>query len=301
MALDRSAFADLVATNFDMIYVDIATAGAPSDAIFNTASSTQQSEKSSGMVAGGYLTEKDEGDDMVALTAHQNYDGTLTHATLAGYYEITEELLEDDQTSSIRQLERALAVIAFNTREQLRMNFLVAGFTTNGNDGSTLWATDHTSLGGGADWANRPATELDISPANWRTALSSFYQLKDHYGMAREQMPTVSLFNPDEFMYAKEIIKSAYVADSNNRNESQWQGIAEPVQSARWTDTDAWALFGDKSMHGIVQFERVAPGVQWLQGSDSDFHTGNMRGRVRARWSQGDQMSGLGTWGTTGI
>jgi len=303
MALTRSALTDLVTAGFDKYYFDAIRTGMPSDAIFNESGSVKQSEKASGLITGGHLSTKAEGTPKAPLNAYLGYDTELTHSTLAGYLELTEELIEDDLSGTIRRLPSGLANIAANTKEQQRINFLLTGFTTaNGGDGKTLWATDHPKKSGGT-WANRPSTELDISPANYRAARAAFYKMPDHYGVAREQVASVALCAPEEFDYWNEIIKSSFVADSANRNESNWQNSVQVVQSARWgiSDTDQWALFTDKAGHGIIMYERLAPSVRALDNSDSDFATGNMRMQVRARWSVGDEMSGIGTWGTTGI
>ncbi len=303
MALTRSAFSDLVTAGFDKYYFDAQATGSPSDAIFNTAGSSKQSEKASGLITGGHLATKAEGVGKTPLNAYLGYDTELTHSTLAGYLELTEELIEDDLSGTIRRLPSGLATIAVNTKEQQRINFLLTGFTTaNGGDSKTLWSTTHPKKSGGT-WQNRPSTELDISPANYRAARAAFFKMPDHYGVAREQVAAVALVAPEENDYWNEIIKSAYVADSGNRNESNWQNSVQVVQSARWgiSDTDQWALFADKSSHGIIMYERIAPQVRALDNSDSDFATGNMRMQVRARWSVGDELSGIGTWGTTGI
>jgi len=300
MAISRAAFADLLDARFQQIREDFnKIAPTVAEEIYNVGSSTRQDERTSEIAAGGLLTKKTEGNPMTALSAHQGYDKTYTHDTYAGYLEITEEVFEDDLTGSLSRLPTALNATVANTVEYLAFVPLNDGFTTAGADGQYLWDDDHPKLSGGT-WSNLISSAADIAPSTFRDALSKFYQMPDHFGVSRNLMPTLLLVHPDEYYYAREIVDSAKLADTANNNENMWKGAVKVVQTAHWTDSDAWALFAPKVFHDFHRFWRVQPSLKALAPEDRDWSTGNLRMKIRFRISHG-YGSPVGTWASPGV
>lgn len=299
-AITSAGFADLLDARFRLIMQDYhELAPSVAEMIYNVETSDRVDERTSEVAAGGYLTEKTKGNPMTQLSAHQGYDKTYEHATFAGYFEIEEEVFEDDLTSSLRNLPEALAASCVNTAEFEAFDVLNNGFATAGADGQYLWDDDHPKLSGGT-WSNLISSAADIAPSTFRDALSKFYQMPDHFGVPRNMQPAILLVHPDEYHYAQEIVQSGQLADSGNNNINAWQGIVTVVRSALWTDTDAWALFAPKAFHDFRRFWRVQPQINFKRPEDTDFMTGNLRGRARMRISHG-YGSPVGTWASPGV
>jgi len=296
--ITSDAFAKLLDARYKRIILSMFQAQPVAEQIFNVLTSQDSAERTALFAAGGYLAEKTKGGPQQILSAYEDYAKTYTHATYAGYFEIEQEVFEDDHTGSLAKLPNALAAASMNTAEYLAFEVLNDGFTVAGPDGSYLWATDHIKLSGGT-WSNRPASEADLSPASFRDALSALYQQPDPYGVPRQLMPAILLVHPDQYYYAREIIGSAKLADTANNNINAWQGIVTVLQSAHWTDTDAWALFSAPQFHDLNRYWRIKPEIRNLAAEDRDFQTGDLRMKVRLRISHG-YGAPFGTYATSG-
>ena len=208
---------------------------------------------------------------------------------------------QDDLYDVIKRMPAALAstLVRFKDTAGAKVfnNAFADTATTymSGMDGKVLCASDHPLTGGGTE-QNILTTAADLSVTSLEEAL---YTMRLTVGDRSELLdlePKYLLIPPHLERTAYELIKSAGRPDTANRADN-WlntQGLQIIVWN-RLTDTDAWFLLTEKSMHNLIWYNRL----ELETDSDRDFNTKDHIYSVVTRFSLG-WADWRGIFGTAG-
>jgi hypothetical protein len=213
-------------------------------------------------------------------------------------YKITQEMLDQELYGQMDRLEAAMMKSAIDGQETIAANILNGAFGTTDSDGYSstgfdslqLCSTAHTRLDGGANQANRPATDVDLGLTGLQNAVIAFDNLKDDRGRPSLIRPKRLIVSPEDKFTARELLNSEYKPGSANNdvNALSDEGLSYFVSHYK-TDTDAWFLLGD--MHDINFIWDVKP----RQASTAEGEDGFDKEIIKRKCVQGF-IVGFGEW-----
>lgn len=231
---------------------------------------------------------KPEGSGVEYDEMYEVYTARYTHETIAKAVAITEEAVEDNLYASVgARISKQLAIAMRYTREVKSADVLNYGFDSNfaGGDGQPLFSTAHP-LGGGGTLSNTLATPADVSESSLEEAIIQIGDWTDERGIPK-RASGIKLIIPTALQFvAYRILNAEGQPDTNDNNPNALRklGILQNGFSINryLTDPDAWFIKTDVP-DGLKAFTRVA----LKRGLEGDFETGNLRYKVRERYSQG--------------
>ena len=201
-------------------------------------------------------------------------------------FAISEEAEEDGQYGSIAsRYTKALARSMASTKELKAANVLnfsqTAGYT--GGDGVTLLSASHPTRSG--NQSNVLGTAADLSETSLEAVLINIADMKDDRGLRVAAGQTLVI--PTAYTFtANRILQSDLQNDTANnainaiKNNGYLPGGSHVMR--RLTDSDAWFVTTDVP-DGLKMFQRSP----MKKGMEGDFETGNVRYKVRERYSFG--------------
>lgn len=280
-----SSFPDLFDARFRTAVLSLTTLARPSNLVFSTFNSDRSYEKFTETAMGGYLSEKAKGASAFEGTIHQGSDKLMTPVTYSMGYRFEFEAFADDMTASFQRAPESLAGSGMNTQELTRQTVIDNGIagTDTGPDGKSLLNTAHPKLDGGT-YANKPSTDIDLSPSAVRDGLAAFEKLPDHFGIVQGNMPVILGTATEEHLYAKELMQSAGLPDGALNNINPWMNALTPVSFPLQTDTDAWVMWGAPAENGMITVLREQVNLgPWEQEQS----TRDLTVFVFGRWADG--------------
>lgn len=178
----------------------------------------------------------------------------FTHLTFGLGFEISREMVEDDlyavtSKMSSRDLARSLR----DAEERNAASVLNLAFTTQqAYDGVSLINTAHPIVGGGTQ-SNRPAADTDLSVTALQAAMEHFMDMENERGLKIDMNPQLVVVRPEYFWLVNEILGSEFkpFTANNEINVLRSQGLT-PFIYRYLTDTDAWFVLAEKSMHKLI-------------------------------------------------
>ena len=235
----------------------------------------------------GNAPTKNEGAAVSYDAASQQWTARYQHETIALAFSITEEAEEDGQYGSIAsRYTKALARSMASTKEIKAANVLnnaqAAGFT--GGDGQTLLSASHPTQNG--NQSNVLATAADLSETSLESILIQISDMKDDRGLRIAAQGT-QLIIPTAYQFvAERLLESTLrtgTAD-NDLNAIKSGGYLPKGYHVmrRLTDADGFFVQTDVP-DGLKMFQRSP----MKKGMEGDFETGNVRYKVRERYSFG--------------
>jgi hypothetical protein len=241
---------------------------------------------------------KSEGADIAEDKGGQSYSATYIHDTIALYFELTEEAIEDNLYHRLGpKYSKALATAFRHTKEIRGAQILNEATTTNGGDGVPLLSTAHPTAMAG-DQSNRLATDADIAEASIEEMLIMIRRAKDDRGIPQVYRAERLVISPEEIFNAYRICKSVLRSGTanNDTNAHRAMGLigSDPAEMNYLSDTNAWYIKTD-CPNGMKHFVRV----KMQRGMDDVFKTGNACYKGRERYSFG-YSNWRGIYGTTG-
>ena len=253
--------------------------------------STEQSMKAFGedvqMIGFGAAPTKAEGAMINYDSGREGFVSRYVHETVALAFAITEEAEEDGLYGSLgAKYARALARSMQQTKEVKGANvFNNATGTSVGGDGVSLLNGSHP-LGGGGTASNTLATAADLSETSLETLLVQISTAVDDRSIPVALSGRKLAVPPQLVFIAERILKSNLrpgTAD-NDINALRNMGMIPEgvVVNQRFTDPDQYFILTD-CPDGMKHFVR-APIKKAVEG---DFETGNLRYKVRERYSFG--------------
>src|SRR3989304_4717181 len=139
-------------------------------------------------------------------------------------FKTSKEARDDEQEESVSDAARALGASFTYSYNLDHANVFINGFssTTGSPDGSALFVTDHTLVGGGTN-ANRATTHADLSTAAIREALNICGDTVDDAGKLTPWAPKILLVPRELSWLAKELIHSTDRSDTAERGANEFK------------------------------------------------------------------------------
>jgi len=256
--------------------------------VFGTNTSQKAFEEDVLLEGFGNAPVKNEGSAITYDSGSQNWTARYQHETVALAFSITEEAEEDGQYGSIAaRYVKALARSMSSTKEIKAANVLNNAFTgsgVNGGDGVTLCNTSHPTRSG--NQSNTLATAADLSETSLEQILIQIADMKDDRGLRVAAQGTMLVIPTAYTFVAERLLESNLrtgTAD-NDINAIRSGGYLPQGYHVmrRLTDSDAFFVMTDVP-DGLKHFQRTA----LKKGMEGDFETGNVRYKVRERYSFG--------------
>jgi len=256
-------------------------------ALYSTEQSMKAFEEDVQMIGFGAAPTKAEGAMINYDSGREGFVSRYVHETVALAFAITEEAEEDGLYGSLgAKYARALARSMQQTKEVKGANvFNNATGTSVGGDGVSLLNGSHP-LGGGGTASNTLATAADLSETSLETLLVQISTAVDDRSIPVALSGRKLAVPPQLVFIAERILKSNLrpgTAD-NDINAMRNMGMIPEgvVVNQRFTDPDQYFILTD-CPDGMKHFVR-APIKKAVEG---DFETGNLRYKVRERYSFG--------------
>ena len=257
-------------------------------AIYSVEQSQKAFEEDVQMIGFGAAPTKAEGAMINYESGRECFVSRYVHETVALAFSITEEAEEDGLYGSLgAKYARALARSMQHTKEIKGANILNNATSASqlGGDGKTLLATDHP-LGGGGSASNKLATAADLTETSLESLLIQISEAKDDREIPIALTGQKLIVPPSLVFIAERVLKSNLrpgTAD-NDINAMRSMGMIPGgvIVNQRLTDPDAYFIMTD-CPDGMKHFVR-APIKKAVEG---DFETGNLRYKVRERYSFG--------------
>jgi len=256
-------------------------------ALYSTEQSMKAFEEDVQMIGFGAAPTKAEGAMINYDSGKEGFVSRYVHETVALAFAITEEAEEDGLYGSLgAKYARALARSMQQTKEVKGANiFNNATGTSVGGDGVSLLNASHP-LGGGGTASNTLSTAADLSETSLETLLVQISTAVDDRSIPVALSGRKLAVPPQLVFIAERILKSNLrpgTAD-NDINALRNMGMIPEgvVVNQRFTDPDQYFILTD-CPDGMKHFVR-APIKKAVEG---DFETGNLRYKVRERYSFG--------------
>jgi hypothetical protein len=268
--------------------------------LYSTEQSMKAFEEDVQMIGFGAAPTKAEGAMINYDSGREGFVSRYVHETVALAFAITEEAEEDGLYGSLgAKYARALARSMQQTKEIKGANIFNTATTTSlGGDGQALLDALHP-LGGGGTASNILGTPADLSETSLETLLVQISTAVDDRSIPIALSGRKLAVPPQLVFVAERIIKSNLrpgTAD-NDINAMRNMGMIPEgvIVNQRFTNPDQYFILTD-CPDGMKHFVR-SPIKKAVEG---DFETGNLRYKVRERYSFGF-TDWRGVYGSEGV
>jgi hypothetical protein len=289
MAMNRAQFAKMLEPGLNTLFgLEYDSYPPEWQTVFETNTSQKAFEEDVLLEGFGNAPVKNEGAAISYDAASQQWTARYQHETIALAFSITEEAEEDGLYGSIAaRYTKALARSMASTKEIKAANVLNNAFSgsgVTGGDGKTLCATDHPTRSG--NQSNTLATAADLSETSLEQMLIQVADMKDDRGLRIAAQGTMLVIPTAYSFVAERLLESQLrtgTAD-NDINAIRNGGYLPQGYHVmrRLTDSDAFFIMTDVP-DGLKHFQRSP----LKKGMEGDFETGNVRYKVRERYSFG--------------
>jgi hypothetical protein len=286
MAMNRAQFAKMLEPGLNTLFgLEYDSYPPEYSAVFSANNSQKAYEEDVLLEGFGAAPVKNEGASVSYDSASQQWTARYQHETIALAFSITEEAEEDGLYGSIAaRYAKALARSMASTKEIKAANVLNNATSTSGGDGVSLLNTAHPTRSG--NQSNTLATAADLSETSLEQILIQISDMKDDRGLriaAQGQMLVI----PTAYAFVAERLLESQLRTStadNDINAIRSGGYLPKGYHVmrRLTDSDSFFVLTDVP-DGLKHFQRSA----LKKGMEGDFETGNVRYKVRERYSFG--------------
>ena len=300
MAMNRAQFASMLEPGLNTLFgLEYDSYPPEYSAVFEANTSNKAYEEDLLLQGFGSAPTKDEGAAISYDSGSQQWTARYQHETVALAFSLTEEAEEDGQYGSIAsRYTKALARSMASTKEIKAANVLnnaqTAGF--NGGDGVVLLSASHPTTNG--NQSNVLATAADLSETSLESILIQISDMKDDRGLRIAAQGT-QLIIPTAYTFVAERLLESQLRTGtadNDINAIKSGGYLPKGYHImrRLSDSDAFFVQTDVP-DGLKMFQRSP----MKKGMEGDFETGNVRYKVRERYSFG-ATDWRGIFGTEG-
>jgi len=286
MAMNRASFAKMLEPGLNTLFgLEYDSYPAEYEAVFESNTSQKAFEEDVLLAGFGSAPTKNEGASVSYDDAGQQWTARYQHETVALAFSITEEAEEDGQYGSIAsRYTKALARSMSSTKEIKAANVLNEATSANIGDGTTLLSTSHPTQNG--NQSNTLATAADLSETSLESILIQISDMKDERGLRIAAQGT-QLIIPTAYQFVAERLLESQLrtgTGDNDINAIKSGGYLPKGYHVmrRLTDSDAFFVQTDVP-DGLKMFQRSP----MKKGMEGDFETGNVRYKVRERYSFG--------------
>lgn len=300
MAMNRAQFASMLEPGLNTLFgLEYDSYPPEYSAVFEANTSSKAYEEDLLLQGFGSAPTKDEGAAISYDSGSQQWTARYQHETVALAFSLTEEAEEDGQYGSIAsRYTKALARSMASTKEIKAANVLnnaqTAGF--NGGDGVVLLSASHPTTNGLQ--SNVLATAADLSETSLESIFIQIADMKDDRGLRIAAQGT-QLIIPTAYTFVAERLLESQLRTGtadNDINAIKSGGYLPKGYHImrRLSDADAFFVQTDVP-DGLKMFQRSP----MKKGMEGDFETGNVRYKVRERYSFG-VTDWRGIFGTEG-
>ena len=286
MAMNRAQFAKMLEPGLNTLFgLEYDSYPPEYSAVFSANSSQKAYEEDVLLEGFGAAPVKNEGASVSYDSASQQWTARYQHETVALAFSITEEAEEDGLYGSIAaRYAKALARSMASTKEIKAANVLNNATSTTGGDGVSLLNTAHPTRSGSQ--SNTLATAADLSETSLEQILIQIADMKDDRGLRIAALGQMLVIPTAYSFVAERLLESQLrtgTAD-NDINAIRSGGYLPKGYHVmrRLTDSDSFFVATDVP-DGLKHFQRSA----LKKGMEGDFETGNVRYKVRERYSFG--------------
>ena len=289
MSMNRAQFAKMLEpglnTLFGLEYDSYPPEYTP---VFDQNTSQKAFEEDVLLTGFGNAPTKDEGASISYDSASEQWTARYQHETVALAFSITEEAEEDGLYGSIAsRYTKALARSMASTKEikaATILNNATSAGVYAGGDGVALLSTSHPTQNG--NQSNTLSTAADLSETSLESLLIQIADMKDERGLRIAAQGTMLIIPTAYTFTAERLLESQLrtgTAD-NDINAIRSGGYLPQGYHImrRLTDSDAFFIKTDVP-DGLKMFQRSP----LKKGVEGDFETGNVRYKVRERYSFG--------------
>jgi hypothetical protein len=289
MSMNRAQFAKMLEpglnTLFGLEYDSYPPEYTP---VFDQNTSQKAFEEDVLLTGFGNAPTKDEGAAISYDSASQQWTARYQHETIALAFSITEEAEEDGLYGSIasrytKALARSMAATKEIKAATILNNATTAGVYAGG-DGVALLSTSHPTQSG--NQSNTLATAADLSETSLESLLIQIADMKDERGLRIAAQGTMLIIPTAYTFTAERLLESQLrTATADNDINAIKSGGYLPQGyhiMRRLTDSDQFFIKTDVP-DGMKMFQRSP----LKKGVEGDFETGNVRYKVRERYSFG--------------
>jgi len=286
MAMNRANFAKMLEPGLNTLFgLEYDSYPSEYEAVFESNTSQKAFEEDVLLSGFGNAPTKSEGSAVSYDAASQQWTARYQHETIALAFSITEEAEEDGQYGSIAsRYTKALARSMASTKEIKAANILNTATTVNGGDGAPLLSATHPTQNG--NQSNILATAADLSEVSLEAILIQIADMKDDRGLRIAAQGTQLVIPTAYTFVAERLLESQLrVGTADNDINAIRNGGYLPKGyhiMRRLTDSDQWFVQTDVP-DGLKMFQRSP----MKKGMEGDFETGNVRYKVRERYSFG--------------
>ena len=258
------------------------------DKLFETFTSRKQYEEDVGITSFGLASVKPEGSAITYDSENQTFTTRYTHIVYAIGFQITREIMEDDQYDVVGQRRaQGLAFSVRQTKEVVGANVYNRAFNSSyvGGDGVSLINSAHPNFAGGT-WSNQISTAVDLSEAALEQACIDIANFTNDRGLRIAVRPE-SLILPIQLEFeAERILKTERRVGSNLNDINALRETGRFPKGITlnhyFTNPLAWFIRTDVK-NGMKMFNRRGDEFEM----DNDFDTENARFKATSRYSFG--------------
>jgi hypothetical protein len=286
MAMNRAQFAKMLEPGLNTLFgLEYDSYPAEYAKVFENNTSQKAFEEDVLLTGFGAAPTKDEGSGVSYDSASQQWTARYQHETIALAFSVTEEAEEDGLYGSIAsRYTKALARSMASTKEIKAANVLNNATSTAGGDGVSLLSTSHPTQNG--NQSNTLTTAADLSETSLESILINIADMKDDRGLRIAAQGTMLIIPTAYSFVAERLLESQLRTGSadNDINAIKSGGYLPQGYHVmrRLTDSDSFFIKTDVP-DGLKMFQRSA----MKKGMEGDFETGNVRYKVRERYSFG--------------
>lgn len=258
--------------------------------IFQVEQSNSGFEKTTTGIGLGKLSERKEGNEIVASNLLEGWTIYAKNRTFSDSYYMTMEFVQDTPPEKVANILKAYAQTwaegVVSTKEDFAAKFFIYGGYTAGNDvfnGSITGVVDDPSgdlcydgkpffnLSGNARSAKNGSTYYNslgassLSVANIQTAynLMTNTNNRNDKGEIIRIVPDTLLIPSALRFTAKSVLENEWTGGSANLDINPAQNIVKPLEWQYLTDTDGWFLGAARK--GLKFYERLSPVIDFYQ------------------------------------
>jgi phage major head subunit gpT-like protein len=177
----------------------------------------------------GYFESRGEVQDVPSGTARVGNQKTFSVTNWAKSVDISKNLMDDDQHSTIDMLVKNMARNGRLTKDKNAFNVINLGFTTTlTNDGAALFSNSHTTLNG--DTVDNLLASSALSEPTLNTAFNTLINQKTQDGTLGGHLPAVLLVPTALFKTACEITKSTLRSGTGNNDMNYYSELYPGLQ-----------------------------------------------------------------------
>jgi hypothetical protein len=271
------------------------------DQLFESFTSRKQYEEDVGITSFGLASVKPEGSPITYDSENQTFTTRYTHIVYGIGFNITREIMEDDQYDVVGQRRaQGLAFSVRQTKEVVGANVYNRAFNASytGGDGVAMISAAHPNFAGGT-WSNIIATAADLSEASLEQACIDIANFTNDRGLRIAVRPQKLILPIQLEFEAERILKTERRVGTNNNDINALKQTGRfpggIVLNHYFTNPLAWFIRTDVK-NSLKMFDRRGDEFEM----DNDFDTENARFKATSRYSFG-WTDPRGIYGSAGV